>query len=228
MLFKSQVYTQASGSIGGVTYSRNKGGMYTRARAIPTNPNSPRQAAVRAAMANLVVQWGETLTQAQRDIWIDYAANVTVTNRLGEQVHRSAQQMFLRGCIPRVLAGLDLPTFGPFAFDLGFFTEPTLTIDTANDEVDVAFEASDPWANEDGAAMIIQASRPQNPTVEFFKGPYQTAGYILGDGTTPPTSPAAITLPFAVQAGQRVFFRVSVTREDGRLSAGFRNFDDAA
>ena len=43
MKFTSQVYTQASGSVGGLTYSHNRSGMYTRARSTPTDPASTLQ-----------------------------------------------------------------------------------------------------------------------------------------------------------------------------------------
>jgi len=43
MKFKSPILSQASGSIAGITFSHNRGGMYVRARAVPTNPGSPQQ-----------------------------------------------------------------------------------------------------------------------------------------------------------------------------------------
>ncbi|KKM06452.1 hypothetical protein LCGC14_1743870, partial [marine sediment metagenome] len=47
MLFKSGLITQGSGSIGGLTASHNRGGMYFRARTIPTNPATSFQTVVR-------------------------------------------------------------------------------------------------------------------------------------------------------------------------------------
>ena len=65
-------------------------------------------------------------------------------------------------------------------------------------------------------------------TINFFKGPYQFAARINGDGTTPPTSPAVIASPFPFSAGQRVFTRIVVVRVDGRVSLDFRGQSDAA
>lgn len=228
MKFKSALVTSVSGSIGGMTGSHNKGGMYFRARAIPTNPASTYQVAVRNALAQLVVRWGEILTQTQRDQWNVYAFNTPVTNALGDSVQRSGQQMYLRGNIVRLQNGLALADDGPAEYNLGSFTSPSFAIDTANNEVDVTFENTDEWANEDDAAMIVAASRPQSVGTSFFKGPYRIAGQIDGDGTTPPTSPAAIALPFPVVAGDRVFLRAVVSRADGRLSSPFRGFGDAS
>lgn len=228
MLFKSGLITQGSGSIGGMTIAHNAGGQYIRARTIPTNPNTPRQQAVRNSMAILSTRWVEVLTQVQRDAWAVYAANVTKTNPLGDQINVSGLNMYVRGNVPRIQGGLPLADNAPTIFDIGTFTDPAFTIDTASDELDLTFTPTDDWANEDDSAMEVFASQVQNGTINYFKGPYVFIGQVLGDGTTPPTSPAAIALPGPTVAGQRTFFRVNVTRVDGRLSGDFLGSADAA
>lgn len=228
MKFKSPIITQASGSLGGSTYSRNKGGMYIRSRAIPTNPGSTFQSAVRAVFAELTNAWIDELSEAQRLVWQGYANNVQLIDKLGDPTNVTGLNMYVRSNVPRLQAGLPRVDTGPIVYDLGNFTAPQFAIDTANDEVDVTFTAADAWANEDDASMLVFASRPQNVTINYFKGPYRLAGMIDGDSTTPPTSPAAISLPFAVEAGQRIFTRVAVSRADGRLSYPFRDQADAA
>jgi hypothetical protein len=113
---------------------------------------------------------------------------------------------------------------GPTDFTLGGFTNPSFGIDATADEVDVTFTNTDAWANEDDSFALVYASRPQNASIDFFKGPYRFAGVIAGDLAVPPTSPAAIALPFATVAGQKVFLKLSVSRADGRLSQTFRGF----
>lgn len=223
MKYRSALVTEASGSLGGFTASRNKGGLYFRARAIPTNPNSTYQQTVRSALAQLVTTWGSTLSAAQRAAWSTYAANTTVIGPLGTPIHNSGLNMYLRGNVSRLQTTLPRVDDGPTVYDLGGYTEPSIGFDATAGEIDVTFDNTDAWANEDDAAMLVYVSRPQGPGVEFFKGPYRLAGLIAGDSTTPPTSPAAITLPFAVTAGQRMFARIVVSRADGRLSASFRD-----
>ena len=228
MKIKSQLITQASGSIGGLTASRNKGGMYFRARTIPTNPGSTFQSAVRAVFAELTNAWINELSEEQRLVWQGYANNVELIDRLGDPMKVTALNMYVRSNVPRLQAGLPRVDTGPIIYDLGGFTAPQFSIDVANVEVDVTFTPGDAWANEDDSAMLVFVSRPQNPTINYFKGPYRLAGTIDGSSTTPPTSPAALGLPFAVAAGQRVFVRVAVSRPDGRLSYPFRDQNDAA
>ena len=227
MKFLSQMVTAASGSIGGITYSHNKGGMYQRARATPTNPGSPFQSQVRQLMADLSNAWNNILSEGQRVTWDVYAFNVPVIDSLGQQIQLTGLNMYVRSNVPRLQAGLARVDTAPLVYNLGSFTEPTATIDTANDEIDVAFTNTDEWAGETGSAMLIYASRPQNLSINFFKGPYRFAGLIPGDDTTPPTSPSPEPLPFDVGAGQRIFWRARVTRLDGRLSADFRDFANA-
>lgn len=224
MLYKSSLFSQASGSMGGTTFAHNRGGQYTRQRSTPTNPNSPQQQAVRAFFGNLAVDWADSLTAAQRDAWAVYANNVPVINRVGDPILLPPLAMFIRCNVPRLQAGLDQVNDGPTVYTLGSYDNPSFAGDATADEVDVTFNDADDWANEDDAAMLIFASRPQLASVNYFKGPYRFADLIAGDSVTPPASPAAITAPFPFAAGQRVFVRAIVTRADGRLSLPFRDF----
>ena len=106
MLFKSALITQASGSIGGMTASRNKGGAYFRARALPTNPNTPEQQAVRGYLGTLANLWTNVLTPANRVLWDFYAFNVPVINAVGDSIQLTGQQMYIRANVPRLQAGL--------------------------------------------------------------------------------------------------------------------------
>lgn len=227
-LFKSQIITQASGSVGGMTYSRNKGGMYIRARAIPTNPNTALQQAVRNAVTQLSNFWVDTLTAAQRTSWELYADNVPVINRLGDSVLIPALSHYVRSNTPRLQNGLPRVDTAPSTFDLGPFTDPTFAVEPLTDLISVTFDNTDDWANEDDSAMIIYASAPQNPTINYWKGPYRLAGKIDGDSVTPPTSPQTMDMPIGIEAGQKAFFKASVSRADGRLSVVFRGSAVAA
>ena len=223
MKIKSALTTQASGSIDGMTASHNRFGRYLRARAIPVNPNTPEQAAVNALFTMYSQQWGSLLTQAQRDAWNLYATNVPVTDKLGDSVNLTGQNWYMGNNIVRSQAdAANLPAvpLGPAIFDRGAFTPPTVvSITAATGILSLAFTAADPWVGEDDAAMVIRLSRPQSPTVDFFKGPYRLAGTILGDSGTPLTSPQPITLPFTIIAGQVLHGTATVTRADGRLGS---------
>ncbi|MCH7787937.1 MAG: hypothetical protein IH940_00675 [Acidobacteria bacterium] len=223
MLFESQIISRASGSIGGLVASHNKGGNYFRARTTPTDPGTVFQTKVRTDMAGLVDAWNSVLTQAQRDAWAVYAANVPLLNPFGEPRTVTALNMYCRVNVPRLQAGLTRIDPAPVDFNTGEFTN----IGMAAGEVAgilIVFDNTDDWANEDDSSMLVFASRPQNIGIQFFKGPYRLAGTIDGDSTTPPSSPATFAVPpFSIMQGQRLFTRVAVARADGRYSTAQRS-----
>lgn len=223
MLFKSALVTQASGSVGGMTASHNKGGMYFRARSIPVNPASSFQTAVRNALGALVNIWNSVLTSTQRTGWENYAAVVYKTNPLGDQLQLSGQQWYIACNTPRIQAGLARVDTAPTQFDRGQQDETiVITASEATQNLAISYDDTLPWADEDGSSMLLYSSRPQNPTINFFRGPYRLAGTIDGDSSTPPTSPGSIAAPFAFVAGQRIFSAVAFTRADGRLTSRSR------
>lgn len=219
MLFKSQVYSQVSGSIGGITYAHNKGGMYARARSLPVNPNSPQQVLIRTSMTLLVNAWQNVLTSAQRSAWEVYGTNVPKVGPLGDPLQLSGQQWYIAANVPRLQATLGRVDAAPTVFNRGE-QDNTLafTASAATQLVTVVFDDNLEWAGETGAAMLVYISRPQNPSINFFKGPFRFAAALLGSTATPLASPQTVAVPFPVVAGQRLFVAVSITRADGRLT----------
>ena len=232
MLFKSEVITQGSGSIGGVTYSHNRGGLYRRARAIPVNPNTGFQVVVRAALTQAVTRWTSTLTETERAGWNLYAANTPVLGVLGDMIQLSGQNMYIRShsvlaqLLARSLTGAGIAEVDnpPTVFNLGDFTTPSFVADVSSGLL-ITFDNSDDWANEGGSTLNISMGRPQNPSVNFYNGPWRLVSTAQGDDVTPPTSPLTIApgvintdgYPFVV--GQKVWTRYRVLRQDGRLSS---------
>lgn len=218
MKFTSALVSGASGSIRGMTASHNRGGQYLRGRTIPTNPNSVFQQAVRNNLSVLQTRFLSTLTAAQRLAWTTYAQNTPVTDSLGNSIKLTANQWYIACNSLRLQAGIAVVDAGPTTFGLPTFTTPVPTIVAAGTTVSMAFTNTDSWATAVGGALLIFASRPQNPTVNFFKGPYRFAGKVLG-AVTPPTSPAVITLPFPIgPVGSKMYFRAVAVGVDGRKS----------
>lgn len=225
MKYRPLIGAGQSGSIGGITASHNRGGVYYRTRSTPVNPNTVFQQAVRSDFANLQAAWGSVLTNAQRSAWDAYALATPINNALGDPVNVGGKGMFTRGNTPRLQAGLSQVNAAPIVTGLPALTAPGITSLTASTGIAIiTFTNTDEWATEDGGALLVFMSRPQSPTINGFKGPYRFAGAILGDTSTPPTSPQNITSPFPLSAGQRVFFRFAAVTADGRLSPDVRTF----
>lgn len=217
MLILSNLISKASGSVGGITASHNKGGMYLRARATPTNPNTTFQQNARNAMKSLTSDWSNTLTQAQRDAWAVYAANQPFTNRLGESKNIPPHSLYVRCNSPRSQNGLAVIDDAPTTYTLPTFTVTSVSASEATQLITVAFASGDAW-EDDGGALLVQASRPQSVGINSFTGPYRIADSIDGNAI-PPTSPQTVAVPFPVVEDQKLFLRISATNPDGRLSS---------
>lgn len=218
MKFKSAILTQVSGSIGGATYSHNRGGLYIRARTIPVNPSTPGQVAVRAYFASMVAIWANTLTDAQRTAWTLYAANTPLTDTLGDPLVLTGQQMYVRCNTARLRAGLARVDDGPTTFGQAEVNGLVFTSMTDPTAGILAYDNTDPWAVADGGGLIVQVGRPVGPAVNFFKGPYVFAEMLPG-AVIPPTSPFAFTSPTVYATDQKCFIRVRTSDVEGRLSA---------
>lgn len=221
MLFKSTMIGTVSGSVGGSTGSHNRFGQYIRRRAIPVNPRSTFQQTVRTAFQYLTEYWKNTLTPAQRIDWTTYADNTPVINALGDTIHLTGLNMFLRTNVPTLQSTLAVIAAAPPIFGLAE-SDPTMTVSAvgSTDVVSVAFNNALPWANEVGGYLFLYQSRPLSPSINFITGSKRFAS-VVGGAVSPPTSPTTYTSPFNLSAGQKIEVRGSIRRADGRLSAPF-------
>ncbi len=100
------IATDARNKVGGIVYSKNQYGAYVRTKVSPANPQSNYQSNVRNSFADLSVNWGSTLTAAQRANWIAFAADHKVTDVFGAQLTLSGLATYQR--INRILYQLGL------------------------------------------------------------------------------------------------------------------------
>lgn len=214
---------EVRGSIGGQTFSRNTYGNYIRSRTKPVNPQSTRQSEVRAILSQLMQSWANTLTETQRAAWNVYANNVPRLNKLGEAIKLTGINHYLRSNAPVLLAGLTRVDDAPTTFTLpGEDPLFDITADATAQEIDVTFDDTRDWLDEDGGFMQVAVGAPQNASVNFFDGPWRIAGTIEGDSVAAPTSPATISVPYPIAADQKIFVKARIGRADGRLSDFFR------
>lgn len=215
---------QASGSVGGQTFSRNRSGAYIRTRAIPVNPSSSRQSTVRAIFSTLVNAWNNLLSQAERDGWNLYASNIIVKDKLGQDITWTGMNHFVRSNSVVLAGGEGRVDVAPSIFTFAD-TDPTAaaTVDEAGQEISLAFDDTLAWAGEDDALMQVAMSRPQNGGRQFIDPVFRVAGFLPGNTATPLTSPQVLDAPFPVTTGQSVLVQMRILRADGRLSEPFRH-----
>lgn len=224
MKFKGTIIGEASGSLNGLTFSHNRFGQYIRVRAVPVNPSSSFQDIVRGYFTTLATRWSNVLTPAQRLTWTNYAENVLVPDRLGMPHKLTALNWYAAMNSLRLRASVAVLDTAPATFNMAELTPPTIISATASTDVlSIGFTNTDPWAAEVGGFLQVYTGWPQNPSIEFYKGPYRYAGKING-AVIPPTSPLPINAAIAFAVGQKIFVRFRAIRTDGRISPEFRNF----
>lgn len=223
--FVNVIAAEISGKLGGIVFSHNRGGPYMRILVTPVNPNTPAQSFIRTLTADLATAWVDTLAQSQRDGWNAYDENLP--SQFG---NRGGIGQFTRSNVPRGYASfpggdpaydiLPIVEDAPTIFDVGGFT-PVGVIAGVVGGVTLAFDDTDAWNAEDDAAMMIYMSPGQNPSITKYSRRMNLVGVASGNTAMPPPGPAVFASPpFPIILGKRYFFRVVVSRADGRYSAG--------
>jgi len=149
---------QILGSVGGATFSHNRGGSYVKRRATPTNPNTLAQTDIRGILATLSSGWS-SVDEMDRLAWNNWAAANPSTDSLGNEINWSGHQAYI-GLNSRLLragsAALPQPpiTSGPAALLTlaATFTEPS--------DYSIAYTAT-PLAA--GHRLLIWWTRPGSP-----------------------------------------------------------------
>lgn len=226
MLWKSQIITEASGSIGGLTAFRSKAGLAFRSRVVPVNPSTSLQLVVRNAMASVASNW-RALTQLQRDGWDAYATATPLPSKVGGTINIGGEAMYCRCNVPRLQAGLtqiDIPPIQSGTGDIaGLAFGPPVNGTPGTLPLQFTDGAASTWTDANNAALLLYVSTgPISPGKGYFDGPYRFLTALEGSSGTPITSPQNINLPFDVTAGQKVAGYARVTRADGRLTQDFR------
>lgn len=183
------------------------------------NPGTSGQTAVRNFLAFLASAWSNVLTQAQRNAWTAYAANVPTTDALGNSINITGANWYTAVNVSRLQASLTRVDAAPTLFTRATLTVPTPTPAAGNTSHAFSNNATtDPWANFVGGGLAVFQSAPQTASHTFFKGPYRFAGKITG-AVVPPTTPQVITNPYPLVSGQKCFYKYVALNADGRTSS---------
>jgi hypothetical protein len=201
------------GSIGGSTWSRNKGGMYVRQRAVPTNPNSVRQQAVRAIVATLSQGWA-TLSAAFQEEWRTYAQEHPVLNSLGQTIYLTGMDWFVKINSRLIDAGAASISEPPIGGGPGSLATIDATF-ASGTTISIAFTPTPATGNR----LVTWCSLPQNLGTSPNFRQCRLAGY----SALAPASPVVVTMPFTYQIGNRVVVYVSQMDATGLMGGYLRD-----
>ncbi len=218
MLYSSPVFSQASGSLAGITFLHGRSGLMCRSRSTPTNPSSLRQREIRYAVSRLSPYWGSILTGTQRDGWRLYADNVAMTNRLGASIFLSGFNHFMRSNIPRIQAGIAIVEDAPIIYDLGTWTLPDFVKAwTFLDLIQVNVTPADHWATNEGGYILLYSSRPTDAAAVYNVGHFRYYHRNL-DLPRPINIIQTGGPEWPLLVGTRIWVYARIIQTDGRLS----------
>jgi hypothetical protein len=189
----------SSGSYQGLTFSRNRNGQYVRNRAIPVNPASTFQQAVRSRLS-LNAQSYRDLTAAQRSGWNDLGLQIQRTDTLGQTYTLSGFQAYCMINNNRLAAGDAVLT------DAGALLPPdplaTLTPTITTSTYSVAYTVTPAPA---GQRVFISAS-PQRSAGRTFEGDFRLIAVTAAAAASPSSIFTAYQARFGSPVtGSRIF-----------------------
>ncbi|GAH98745.1 unnamed protein product [marine sediment metagenome] len=210
---------QMSGSIAGNVHARNRFGNYIRPRTKPVNPRSDRQEDARTIMSYLAEYWHNDMSPTERGLWDVYADAVAMKNRLGETIHLTGFNHFMRSNTARMNVHPGPVTFAPEILSLPE-KDPDLVCsaeDVAGQTFTFTNNAAFFAANGDQFVnLFLYQGLPQLASRNFFAGPWRYIGaFGVAEGQA-----GTVTLDAGhfFAAGQKVWFQARSYTNFGRLS----------
>lgn len=224
MIYHPTLITNLSGRLGTSVYARKGRTFYARNLGNP-NPNPPttEQDTIRAALEDCHDGW-VALSEAQRTSWRDYSARTLRPSRIGHLRPIGGYAEYCRCNVLRAQALLQLgttiiltddpPADGAVSIPLPF---PTALSTDGNHRLEVTYPDAHPLYAAAGAYLLVYASPPQEPTINWYRSPmtlvaalnpaFEPSPALISGGVSPPPA-----------TGQHVFIKYRLSSADGRLS----------
>ena len=152
-------FGEARGSIGAVTYSKNRGGAYMRARTKPVNPPSAFSDEVHLAQSNLAQSWA-ALSSSEQAQWIAATPSRSHFNVFGLPTELSGQQLYIATNMRLVLYRSASVSSPPLNWDVASQPLVSFAIDTTPGMGLPKIQISPGVVTAGGSALYIRMSMP--------------------------------------------------------------------
>jgi hypothetical protein len=218
MKYLSALISQGSASIGGATFSKNRGGNYIRKRVAPVQPRSSAQQAVRATLSALSGQW-KGLGAAVIAAWSALASTITLKDSLGNSYTPTGNQLFV-GCNATLTACAEpVVTAAPAgtpAFPDMLPIAVTATAGTPSLAITTSLAAA-----PTGYLFLIRATPQGSAGIAFFgTSKYRIIGHFAASMFASINALSAYNTRFgALVAGSKLSVRVTLVQ----ISSGFES-----
>lgn len=202
-----QIVAAASGSVAGMTFSRNRYGAYMRNKAIPVNPDTPHQQSARAALAAISQNW-RGLTAAQRLQWQTWAQINPFIDSLGNAQVLQGNAAYIKLNALLAASGNVWITAPPVADAPDALVTVAVTPDATLGTCSIAFTATPLDADD---LLVIRAAVLNSIGVNYVSNLYKLVEFSAKAQASPIDIFTNLTLRFGTLiVGQVVHVRLQV------------------
>lgn len=212
------IVTDIRGAVGDQVYSRNRGGIYVKARPGPADPPSDAQLEVQATVRALSKAWSGVLTSAHRSSWHQYVRTYINLNPLGDRVAASPIGRFcganaIRHRLDAEIPFLEAPPKPPL-WPAAF----TITADSAGQTVTIVLPPTNYSPPFERLELFAFVGHPVSAGVDYYDLGYIYLDRNLRNGAWA-HDPWTIGTPDVLPIGDKLFLRlVCQHHDDGHRS----------
>jgi hypothetical protein len=223
MKFISPLLSDARASVGGATFSKNRGGNYIRAKVAPVQPRSVAQQTVRANLSVLAGMW-KSLSAADVAGWNTLAGTITLKDSLGNSYSPSGIDLFVGN--NRNLSSIDEPVVeAPPAASPGFEDilplGPSATAGTPTFVITTGLAAA-----PTGFKFLVRATTQSSTGVSYFtRSAYRVVASFAASAYASLNIESAYVAKFGpLVAGSKIAVAVSLVE----IASGFQGVEATA
>jgi hypothetical protein len=223
MKFISPLFSDARASVGGATFSKNRGGNYVRSKVAPVQPRSVAQQSARANLALFSGQW-KGLTATQRAGWAGLAAGITLKDTLGNSYTPTGSQLFVG--LNRNLTDIVTAPITTAPSSVPNFPEITPLVLTASSVTPAIAIATALAAAPTGFLFLVKATGQLSPGISYVgQSKYRIIGAFPASAFASINILTAYTARWGtLRSGQKVQVAVSLVQ----ASSGFQSLQNTA
>lgn len=209
-----QLTSEARGSVGAFTFSRNRDGSYVRARTVPTDPASFAQQAQRLRMTQSSSRWATLISARETALWKSYAAQVDRHNALGKAFHDQGRNWFLAMDLLRTQCTHASIFKAPRQNRRTHLSDFDCRYFTLTDIIRITPNPNDEWRWSPNDLMILFQSPAVSSAVTYHRAPFRYLGHIHGNQALP----ANFRPVFPIPGGNWFFIRARALTVNNYLS----------
>lgn len=129
---------QASGPVGGIEYNKNRSGAFAKGNISPNDVRSPNGSQYRAQAQQFCAFQFANIDPNTLSLWEEFAEQNEWKNRFGQKMKLTAQQWYVRSCIPaRLYFGISSVITPP---TIGSHFKPNFEIEWTVNGIQLSFD----------------------------------------------------------------------------------------